>query len=279
MTDAYREDWDITSEEGSLCFASAIYSRLVGGEQDEATLQWLAKYLRANAPPRHHTAMTDQHYDLMPAMNDQLRTRVEALEARYETQCQATLEWSKNVARWIMELEAGQKTKPSPAVDRVRDLQDQIRDGSLTLAEALKEIDGAPDPTVRTMLPSGLPATSDPITRRLWQPLRTEITYGEANAHAQDLVRHLSMDHLNYPEIPDSSPAPTDSLVERVARRLTYEHDISPNWEDEARIAIREVAAWILEQAPAPGPLVKWLGGVSTPFEVMADMLRSEANQ
>jgi hypothetical protein len=56
MTDqypGYREDWDITSEEGSLCFASAIYSRLVGGEQDEATLQWLAKYLRANAAPHH----------------------------------------------------------------------------------------------------------------------------------------------------------------------------------------------------------------------------------
>ena len=64
MTDqhpGYREDWDITSEGGSLCFASAIYSRLVGGEQDEATLQWLAKYLRANAAPQHITAMTDQH--------------------------------------------------------------------------------------------------------------------------------------------------------------------------------------------------------------------------
>jgi hypothetical protein len=128
MTDAYREDWDITSEDGSLCFASAIYSRLVGGEQDEATLQWLAKYLRANAPPRNHTAMTDQHYDLMPAMNDQLRTRVEALEARNETQRQATLEWSGDVLRRIMALEAGQKTPP-PAVDRERDLQDQIRSG------------------------------------------------------------------------------------------------------------------------------------------------------
>jgi hypothetical protein len=56
MTDqhpGYREDWDVTSEAGSLCFASAIYSRLVGGEQDEATFQWLAKYLRANAAPHH----------------------------------------------------------------------------------------------------------------------------------------------------------------------------------------------------------------------------------
>jgi hypothetical protein len=166
----------------------------------------------------------------------ELRARIEALEAPDETQRQATLEWSGDVLRRIMALEAGQKTKPSPAVDRVRDLQDQIRDGSLTLAEALKEIDGAPDPTVRTMLPSGLPATSDPITRRLWQPLRTEITYGEANAHAQDLVRHLSMDHLNYPEIPDSSPAPTDSLVERVCVKAGIHNPA------DARAAIRAAA-------------------------------------
>jgi hypothetical protein len=198
MTDAYREDWDITSEEGSLCFASAIYSRMVGGEQDEATLQWLAKYLRANAPPRNHTTMNDQHRALMPAqfnlnddvkvkltdhgrdllakkrrltqqpdeagytkfqlwelmnifgehlyngcsipfefnrillapfnpaMNDQLRTRVEALEARNETQRQVTLEWGKdldNHGRWIddhlkriMALEAGQKPSLSTSL-------------------------------------------------------------------------------------------------------------------------------------------------------------------
>jgi len=48
MTD-YRESWDITTEEGSLCFASAIYSRLVGGEQDESELLWLAEYLRVNS--------------------------------------------------------------------------------------------------------------------------------------------------------------------------------------------------------------------------------------
>jgi hypothetical protein len=45
----YRESWDITTEEGSLCFASAIYSRLVGGEQDESELLWLAEYLRVNS--------------------------------------------------------------------------------------------------------------------------------------------------------------------------------------------------------------------------------------
>jgi hypothetical protein len=99
----------------------------------------------------------------------ELRARIEALEAPDETQRQATLEWSGDVLRRIMALEAGQKTKPSPAVDRVSDLRDQIRSG------------------------------------------------------------------------------PECSLVERVARRLAYEHDISPNWEDEARIAIREVAAALID--------------------------------
>jgi hypothetical protein len=45
----YRESWDIRSKNGSLCFASAIYARLVGGEQDESELLWLAEYLRVNS--------------------------------------------------------------------------------------------------------------------------------------------------------------------------------------------------------------------------------------
>ena len=69
----------------------------------------------------------------------ELRARIETLESWYETQRQATLAWGKDVdnhSRWIddhlkriMALEAGQKTPPSPAVDRERDLQDQIRSG------------------------------------------------------------------------------------------------------------------------------------------------------
>jgi len=45
----HSEDWNIRSESGSLCFASAIYARLVGGEQDESELLWLAEYLRMNS--------------------------------------------------------------------------------------------------------------------------------------------------------------------------------------------------------------------------------------
>lgn len=103
----------------------------------------------------------------------ELRDRLEALEALYETMRQATLDWGKDVdnhGRWIddhlkriMALEAGQ------------------------------------------------------------QP--------------------------NYPEIPDSSPAPADSLVERVATAIDP-IDGAPLYLDEARAAIRGVAAWLRSEYP-----------------------------
>ena len=102
-----------------------------------------------------------------------------------------------------------------------------------------------------------------------WQPLRTEITYGEANAHAQGLVRHLSMDQPApspavgrvrdlQDQVRDGSltlketlmelagttpaPAPADSLVERVEAAID-EADTETGCQ--ARAAIREVAAWM----------------------------------
>ena len=49
MNDDFWESWDIRSVDGSFCFASAIYARLVGGEHDESEVLWLAEYLRANS--------------------------------------------------------------------------------------------------------------------------------------------------------------------------------------------------------------------------------------
>ena len=178
--------------------------------------------------------MTDHRPALMCLSNTvaNLAQRMEALEGKYETMRLATLEWGKALDRhdrWIdehlkriMALEAEQKTKLSPAVDPVRDLQDQIRDGSLTLAEALEA----------------------------WQ-------------------------QPNYPEIPDSSPAPYDSLVERLASRLRdltgADDDPIDLWHDEARAAIREVAA----------ALIDWHDSdevVRTAWEA-AKWLQREANQ
>jgi hypothetical protein len=228
MTDqhpGYREDWDITSEAGSLCFASAIYSRLVGGEQDEATFQWLAKYLRANAAPHHISAMTDQHQHratpeqwakvkgYAPGLEVcscliELRDRIQLLEATQHAHIEAKAseagarcaveqlrskpgswqpiktettygsdaaipELSEHRApdEWLLHsykvgpaepvedwgkgftqvrtpdpAAGAQVGRSSPAVDRVLALQDQIRDGSLTLAKALKKINGDDQP-------------------------------------------------------------------------------------------------------------------------------------
>jgi hypothetical protein len=232
----------------------------------------------------------------------ELRDRVEALEGQYETQRQATLAWGKDVdnhSRWIddhlkriMALEAGQKTKPSPAVDRVRDLQDQIRDGSLTLAEALDlgvlpasdmqdamrraaskaahEMGG-----IRKNYTYSAPAAPAPTDSYcdIWHRFQLEEGQKTPPSPAVDRVRDLRDQIRSGPEC---------SLVERVARRLARFASEGLPGDDATPIAsavLCDVAAWILEQAPAPGPLVKWLGGVSTPFEVMADMLRSEANQ
>jgi hypothetical protein len=92
-----------------------------------------------------------------------------------------------------------------------------------------------------------------------WQPLKiaTETTYGTA------------------PIVAPSSPA--GSLVERLAHILAPNHPTVAR--GMARDAIRLVAAWLREQAPEPGPVGKWLGQISTPFAVMADILTREANQ
>ena len=91
-------------------------------------------------------------------------------------------------------------------------------------------------------------------------------------------------DYLIVHDIPapaaSAAAQPADSLMDRVARAI---YDAPNNhdgcWRSEARAALREVAAWMVEQAPEPGPVGKWLGQISTPFAVMADMLRDEANR
>jgi hypothetical protein len=76
------------------------------------------------------------------------------------------------------------------------------------------------------------------------------------------------------PTVKESLTDPAGSPVERVQAVC----DDKPLGH-EARAAILQVAAWLVEQAPEPGPVGKWLGQIATPFEVMADMLRDEANR
>ena len=72
------------------------------------------------------------------------------------------------------------------------------------------------------------------------------------------------------------------SLVERVAgvfgRDYADQHEAPDDWSPEARAAIREVAAWLREQDPEPGPVGRWLGQISTPCTAMADELEHKAS-
>lgn len=79
--------------------------------------------------------------------------------------------------------------------------------------------------------------------------------------------------------MPDSTNA--NSLVNRVTRAIFRSGPLlqAPNEaEDQARAAIREVAAWLREQDPEPGPVGRLLGQISTPCTVMADELERKAS-
>ena len=198
---------------------------------------------RVEALEELHKAVVDlnKRFSLDPLVD-----RVEALEARYETQRQATLAWGKDVdnhGRWI--------------------------DDHLKRIMALESTQHAHADTSQLSDEERRTASEELSKPGSWQPLRTEIIYGEANAHAQNLVRHLSMDQLNYPETPDSSRSPADSLVQRVSKRLIQ--GLGGTWDDTSRSAIREVAAWLRENDAKCQ-----MGGDAA---ATADLLDAEANQ
>ena len=124
----------------------------------------------------------------------ELRARVEALEAQYACISRPGSYYDGPMA--------------SPLVVRTREMKDGIRDGLLTLEEALK----AEEEWIR-----GAPF-----------PARARVEAPEAR--------------------PAAAPAPTDSLVERVADAIAAEATSAGIVNDRpARAAIREVAAWLSE--------------------------------
>jgi hypothetical protein len=82
-------------------------------------------------------------------------------------------------------------------------------------------------------------------------------------------------EHGSCQGILDSSPAPAGGLVERVACAVC---NVTCT-DAQARAAILAVAEWLVEQSPEHGPVDKLLGQISTPFAVMADMLRDEVQR
>ena len=150
--------------------------------------------------------MTD--YKATPEQWAELRARVEALEAKYETQRLATLEWGQDVdkvKRWsddhlqrIMKLEAAQQ-QPEPF-----DEEENDRRFKATMAA----IDNATPEQIRAAA-----------------------------------------------ELPERN-----SLVERVAGAIADSEDPHELWYDEARAAIREVAAWLRQQNVGAGAAAaNWL--------------------
>jgi hypothetical protein len=165
-------------------------------------------------------ANVDRWFDLgcsVPSCILELRARVEELEAQYETQRLATLEWGKDVdnhGRWIddhlkriMALEAMATTR-SFKIDTSKWSDEQRQQFLGELSE-----------------PTTFERFTDP---RLGEPWMVQV----------DGIQHG-------PAIPPAL-ATSDSLVERVANAIAAEPFLSsPTPVRKARAAIREVAAWL----------------------------------
>ena len=271
MTDqhpGYREDWDITSEGGSLCFASAIYSRLVGGEQDEATLQWLAKYLRANAAPQRTTTMTDQHQhratpeqwaifletstgNLSPCLLE-LRDRIQLLEATQHAHIEAKAsEASEAGARYAVEQMRGRPGSWQP-------LKVETTYGSDAAIPELSE-HRAPDEWVGHHL-----ATARNLVRDIGsRPVTVE---GSFDMGGQSYSYKTEAEPTPGPAATPQQPA----LLERVAKRLARFASEGLPGDDATPISsavLYDVAEWLRA------------GAVSDWDLATADLLHNEASR
>ncbi len=77
----------------------------------------------------------------------------------------------------------------------------------------------------------------------------------ELRARVEALEASAPIGQLAAPANTEAQPA---GLVERVAEALADEFQPSGTWHDEARVAIREVAAWMRE-ADCGYNVVRWL--------------------
>jgi hypothetical protein len=73
----------------------------------------------------------------------------------------------------------------------------------------------------------------------------------ELAARVEALEREAAMNELRAASA-DARPAPASSLVERVAIALAESDHPHQLWHDDARAAIREVAAWLRDRGGYP---------------------------
>jgi hypothetical protein len=179
---------------------------------------------------------------------DELRARVRALEAKYETMRLATLEWGKdveNLQRWsdqhllrIERLEAGATCPHIVSSD----------EGTSYCDLALQTATSQPDPIDEE---------------------ENDLRFRAALAAIENATPEQIRSAAGLPE--------RSSLVERVALAISGVEDSScrddeaVNWAPEARAAIREVAAWLIDRRRDDD----WLA----PFEELAELLQEEADQ
>jgi hypothetical protein len=254
---------------------------------------------------KQHNATPEQWDDAGAFSSDtracllELRARVEWLEATQRPPHQDKLDR-------LIALDRDDDGEPivlpgSPAgllVERVLALQDQIRDGALTLVDAVKEIGGKT--TMRPLVEDdgftvdgwhkdgefrGQGDTCDgqfyingelAKTGGIWQHVAIVASRGafQFSPTANSLKSDVH-ECFTGPQIGSKAslaiPLPQTLVDHLVAGFPCLD-------ADQARAVILVVAARLREQAPDPGPIGKMLGQVSTPFEVMADVLEQEAN-
>ena len=193
-------------------------------EQHRATAEQWALIERM----RHHTEFSTIL---------ELLHRIEALEARDEGD---KIDWTKmrrpgrsqgeriaSLVKRIEALEAAQQAKPNhpakPDSSLERRVSEHIKAQSVLTAALIKRLEaleGVPlDGAVPAKVPGGLPALAEKVKA------------------LEDTAKP------NHPKKPDSS------LVERVACAI-YPDGSGDGFREEARAAIREVAAWLREHFP-----------------------------
>jgi hypothetical protein len=189
---------------------------------------------------------------------EELRARVEALEAhdREDANCWEAVRASMHALR--ERVEALEATQPaSPSADRMLALQDQIRDGALTLADAVKEIGGKT--TIRPL------TKDDGFTVDGWHKDGEFRGQGDTYdgqfyidgelAKTGGIWQHVAIvasrgafqpsPTANSSASLTSSPA--GSLVERVGNRIKWGIDAELDEDGIAHAAILEVAAALID--------------------------------
>jgi len=191
--------------------------------------------------------------------------RLEALEKKYETQRLATLEWGKDVdklMRWIddhlkriMALEQPRQDKLDRLIEQDSEDDDEpqtLHTIALRMVDTLEQLRVLPEilDTLRRAIrepieqpPAAQPESVSVLDAKAWAYIGRRAILGDPDA--QSLVDSLS----EPPAAQDAPPAaPAGGLVELVAAAIADDDAPVDLWHDDARAAIRVVAAWLDQQ-------------------------------